>query len=528
MSDEFRHLARMAAQGRMDRRKFLGRAGALGVSAATAHLALSSAVQAAGPVKGGVMRVGIQGGSTSDSLDPALATNATATQVQRLWGDPLVELNAEGGLDGRLAEEYSANEDGSVWTFKIRQGVSFSNGQPMTPDDVLATIERHAGEGSESGAFGLLRDIDALSVEGDKFIVSLKGPNADLPYLLSDYHLMIQPNGGKDAPDAAIGTGPYVLKDHQTGVSYAYDKNPDYWDSEIGHAATVELVVVNDDTARIAALQSGQVDMVNRVPPKVVQLVQRLPGIALHSEPSAGHYVFIMHCDTGPFDNNDLRLALKYAMNREEMVEKILFGNGTVGNDTPINSSYPLFSDDIEQRVYDPEKAAAHYKASGHSGSILLRTSDNSFPGAPDAAQLFQQTAKAAGIDLEIKREPNDGYWSDVWNKQPFCTSYWGGRATQDAMFSTAYLSSADWNDTRFFNERFDQLLIAARGELDEAKRKAMYRDMSVIVRDEGGLICPMYNNFIDATSERIAGWGPSKGFDLMNFYAPMKMWVVG
>ena len=95
-------------------------------------------------------------------------------------------------------------------------------------------------------------------------------------------------------------------------------------------------------------------------------------------------------------------------------------------------------------------------------------------------------------------------------------------------MFSTAYTSSADWNDTRFFNEQFDQLLVAARGELDVAKRTSMYADMGTIVRDEGGLIAPMFNNFIDATSDKVAGWGPSKGFGLMNFYAPMKMWVTG
>ncbi|NVK30450.1 MAG: peptide ABC transporter substrate-binding protein, partial [Gammaproteobacteria bacterium] len=235
----------------------------------------------------------------------------------------------------------------------------------------------------------------------------------------------------------------------------------------------------------------------------------------------------IMHCDTAPFDNNDLRLALKYAMNREEMVDKILFGYGSVGNDTCVNASYPMFTE-LEQRMYDPEKAAFHFKKSGHDGPVLLRTSDNSFPGAPDACQLFQQSAAAAGIELEIKREPNDGYWSDVWNAKPFCTSYWSGRPVQDQMFSTAYLSTADWNDTRFKNEQFDQIIVAARGELNEAKRKAMYADASTLLRDEGGLICPMFNDFVDGVSDRVAGWRDTKGFNLMNLYAPSEMWVVG
>ncbi len=526
MKDELKFLSQRVAKGQMDRRAFLGRAAALGATAASANTLLSSAAMAAGAQKGGTIKVGVQGGSSTDSLDPATTTNSTATQISRLWGEPLVELNADGALDGRIAEEFSASADAKTWTFKIRSGVTFSNGKSLTADDVAATIERHAGEESKSGALGLLTDISGLRVEGDKFIVDLNSANADLPYLMTDYHLMIQPNGGKDDPAAAIGTGPYVIKEHESGVRTIAEKNPNYWDAELGHAGTIEVLNINDDTARVAALQSGQVDLVNRVPPRVAALVQRMRGVTVHSVPSAGHYVFIMHADTAPFDNKDLRLALKYAINRQEMVDKILFGNGSVGNDTPINASYPLFSGDMEQREYDPDKAAFHYKASGHDGSILLRTSDNSFPGAPDASQLFQQSAAAAGIQLEVKREPNDGYWSEVWNKQPFCTSYWSGRPIQDQMFSTAYLSTADWNDTRFVNEQFDQLLVAARGELDQVKRKQMYADMSTLVNQEGGLICPMFNNFLDATSDKVAGWGPSKGFDLMNFYAPMKMWV--
>ncbi len=179
--------------------------------------------------------------------------------------------------------------------------------------------------------------------------------------------------------------------------------------------------------------------MINRVEPKIVDLIKRVPGVTIRNVSGAGHYVFIMHCNTAPFDNNDLRMALKLAMDREEMVEKILLGYGSVGNDFPINAAYPLFPDGIEQRIYDPDKAAFHYKKSGHSGSVLLRTSDVAFPGAVDAAQLYQQSCAKAGITIEVKREPGDGYWSEVWNKQPFSTSYWGGRPTQDQMYSTAY-----------------------------------------------------------------------------------------
>jgi len=228
-----------------------------------------------------------------------------------------------------------------------------------------------------------------------------------------------------------------------------------------------------------------------------------------------------------PFDNNDLRMALKLAINRQEMVDKILGGLGSRGNDFPINAAYPLFDDTIAQREYDAAKAAEFYKKSGHDGSpIVLQVAAGAFPGAIEAAQLFQQSANAAGIPLEIKREPDDGYWSNVWNVAPFCASYWGGRPVQDQMYSTAYLSTADWNDTKFKDAHFDELLIAARGELDETKRKAMYSEMANILRDTGGLICPMFNDFVEARREEVGGWTPNGNGEVMDGRGLVKCWL--
>ncbi|NSY38431.1 twin-arginine translocation signal domain-containing protein [Leisingera sp. ANG59] len=519
------YLASQAAAGKLSRRDFLGKAAALGFTAVSANLLLSTAAKAAGPQKGGTIRLGLQGGSTTDSLDPALVTNTVGLMVTRLWGETLVELADDGGIEGKLAESYEASADAKTWTFKLRSGVTYSNGQSVTADDVVKTMERHSGEDTKSGALGIMRGIKDVRADGDSVVFELDSPNADLPYLLADYHLIIQPNGGNDDPAAPIGTGPYIIKSADMGVRFVAEKNPNYW-GDLGNADTVEIIVINDDTARVAALQSGQVDVIDRVPPRTAKLVDRAPNITVHSTSAAGHYVFIMHCNTAPFDNNDVRLALKYGINRQEMVDKILNGYGTVGNDTPINASYPMYTE-LEQRQFDPDKAMHHMKKAGHDGAILLRTSDNSFPGAPDASALFQQSLSSAGIQLDVKREPNDGYWSEVWNAKPFCTSYWGGRPTQDQMFTTAYLSTADWNDTRFNNEQFDQMLVAARGELDVAKRTQMYADMSTILRDEGGLICPMFNDFVEATTDKVDGFVEGiPGQVLMNGYAASKLWV--
>ena len=527
MKDQLDYYAKRAALGLMSRREFVGRAMALGVSAAVAGSMFGQAVQAAEPRKGGTLKMGLVGGESTNSLDPAVAASQVPYHNLNQFGETVVNVNEFGEIDYRLAESAEASADAKTWAFKIRKGVQFHNGKELTAQDVMRTLERHSNEDAKSGALGIMRGITGMKVDGDTVILELDTGNADLPFLLADYHLMIQPDGGFDAPAAGIGTGPYMLVSDEPGVRTMWKRNPNYWDSSRGHVEEVEILTINDSTARMSALQSGQVHLVNRVDPKIAELLNRAPGLTVKNASGPGHYVFIMHCDTAPFDNNDLRLALKYAINREEMVEKILRGYGTVGNDFPINAAYPLYDASIEQRQYDPEKAAEHYKKSGHDGSpIILRVSDVAFPGAVDAAALFQQSAQAAGIPLEIKREPGDGYWSEVWNVQPFCASYWGGRPVQDQMYSTAYLSTADWNDTRFKDADFDALLLQARAELDQTKRKALYSQMAMKLRDEGGLICPMFNDYVEGVSDQVQGWVSDPTGELMGGIASHRVWL--
>ncbi len=527
MSDQLDRLARLAAKGRMTRREFNGTAAALGVSAAMASSVFATAARAEEPKKGGTLRAGMQGGESTNTLDPALAASEVPFAVNMIWGEMLVDVNAKGEIDYRIAEEISSSADAKEWKFKIRSGVEYHNGQTLTAEDVVATLKRHTDEKSQSGALGIVQGISEMKAEGDMVTLTLAAGNADLPFLMADYHLIIQPGGGFDAPAAGIGAGPYKVVTNEPGVRHAFEKHANYFDSSMGHADQVEILVINDNTARTAAIQSGQIHMMNRVDPKIVELLKGAPGISIQHVPGRGHYVFIMHVDKAPFDNNDLRMALKLAINRQDMVDKILGGYGSRGNDFPVNSAYPLFDDTIPQREYDAAAAAEYYKKSGHDGSpIILRTAAGAFPGAVEAAQLFQQSAVAAGIPLEVKLEPDDGYWSDVWNVQPFCASYWGGRPVQDQMYSTAYLSTADWNDTKFKDAKFDEILIAARAELDPAKRKGMYSELAHIVRDTGGLICPMFNDFVEAKRDEVGGWQPDPNGELMNGRALAKCWL--
>lgn len=526
MSRELESLSLRVARGLMSRRDFLGRAAALGVALPIAGAMVDRAV-AANPVTGGALKIGSNGGASTDSLDPGSYASTVMGSVGYWWGETLVVTDpVTGAANPVLAESWEASADARKWAFKIRKGVTFSNGKTLTPEDVVLTLQRHSDEASKSGALGILKTVGkTFKADGDNVVFELEAPNADLPFLLSDYHLHIQPGGGFDAPSAAIGTGPYVMEVVEPGVRLSATKRKDHWRQGVAFVDSIEMLVINDASARTASLTSGQTHIINRVDPKTVALLKRAPNVAIHNVSGRGHYVFIAHCDTAPFDNNDLRLALKFAMDRKQMVETVLQGYGSIGNDFPINAAYALFPDTIPQRPFDTDQAAFHYKKSGHSGPITLRTSNAAFNGAEDAALLYQASCAKAGITIDVKREPADGYWSNVWNVQPFSTSYWGGRPTQDQMYSTAYLSTADWNDTRWKRPEFDAMMLAARGELDQAKRKQIYTDMALMMHNEGGLILPMFNDYIDAASAKLQGTLSDPAGELSNLQVGIRAW---
>ncbi|MGS1095686.1 ABC transporter substrate-binding protein [Aquamicrobium terrae] len=510
----------------VSRRGFLQGSALLGLSA-TAGTLIAAPARAQEPVRGGTLRMGLAGGASADTLDPALASASVLFVMAHCWGDTLIESHPETGEAlPSLAESWSPSPDAKEWTFKIRQGVSFHDGKPMTVADAVATLRRHADESSQSGALGLLSGIKQIEDRGGDLVIVLEEGNADLPLVLTDYHLQIQPEGGAGNPNAAIGTGPYKLVAFEPGIRATFERNTNDWRDDRGFVDSVEITVMNDSTARISALSAGQVDFINVVEPKVVPLLSRAPTVEILQSSGKGFYSFLMHCDTAPFDNNDLRLALKYAVDREAILKQVVGGFGTIGNDYPVNANYALAPTDIEQRVYDPEKAAFHFKKSGHDGPILLRTSEAAFPGAVDAAQLFQQSASKAGIQIDVRREPSDGYWSEVWNVQPFCASYWGGRPTQDSRYSTSYVSNAEWNDTRFKRPDFDEMAVRARAELDETKRRALYRDMALMIHNEGGLILPVFNDYVNASTKKLKGFVHDIGNDISNGRIASRVWL--
>jgi peptide/nickel transport system substrate-binding protein len=206
-----------------------------------------------------------------------------------------------------------------------------------------------------------------------------------------------------------------------------------------------------------------------------------------------------------PFDDVNVRNALKLAIDRQEIIDKIAFGAATIGNDFHLSPVQPYWPDDIPQREYDPDKAKSLLKKAGHENlSIDIHTADSVFSGAVDMCVLYAEQASQAGIDLKVVREPNDGYYSDVWLKESFTAVSWGARPTPDVMFTLAYKDDAAWNESHWDNDRFNKLLLEAKAELNDEKRAEMYREMCMLMRNDGGTIIPFFNNFVYARRNNV------------------------
>jgi peptide/nickel transport system substrate-binding protein len=288
------------------------------------------------------------------------------------------------------------------------------------------------------------------------------------------------------------------------------------------------LLAVIDPSARTNALMTGEVDAIDRAPTAVAGRVGAHPNVVLPEVAGTQHYTFAMNTTADPYADNHIRQALKYAIDREALVQKILFGYGVAGNDHRIGRRQRFFNSELAQKTVDPDQARRHLRQAGmDSLTVELSVADAAFQGAVDAGQLYAETARAAGIDLTVIREPNDGYWSDVWLKKPFCAVYWSARPTEDAMFSTAYAEGARWNDTYWSNARFNELLVAARAELDEAMRRAMYYEMQDICANDGGTIVPMFASYVFAHSPAVAHDALASNWDMDGEKWAERWWFV-
>ncbi len=514
----------MKSKYTLNRRKFVALTGSAAMGAVFAPgRALAQESQ---PKRGGHFKQALGGGSTSDSFEPGSMWDSAILNMSSQARETLVEILPDFTAGPALAESWEPSADAKEWRFNLRKGVEFHDGKTLTAEDVVYSINHHRGKDSISGAQQAVANVADVKADGPNVVVfTLHDGSADFPMDVSDHHLPIMKEGDKDWKNS-IGTGPYALDDFEPGVRSRGRRFANYYRDDRGFFDEVETLVINDSVARMNALVGGQVHAINQVDAKTASLIKRDKRFNLQSVRGTKYCSLPMATDMDPYASNDVRLALKYGIDRKQIVDNILQGYGSVGNDHPIATANKYYNPDQKIREYDPERAQFHLKKANASDAVFsLHASTAAFAGAVDAAALFQESARNAGIKIDLVREPTDGYWKQVWKKKPFCMAFWSGRPTADAILSLAYGADSSSNDTRWKNERFNALLLAARSELDDAKRREMYYEIQAIVSDDSGTIVPAFLDYIQATSSQVATGVVSGSSDMDGFKSAVRWW---
>lgn len=496
-----------AIRGGASRRDVLSMllAGGVAISAGGLILGRASTAVAGTPKSGGHLRAAGWAASTADTLDPAKAIASTDYVRCCALYNRLTFLDASSTPQMELAESLES-ADARVWTVKLRSGISFHDGKALTSGDVVFSLKRHLDPAVGSKVNSIAKQItDVRAVNPLTVEVTLAGPNSDLPTILAMHQFMIVQDGTTDF-SRGIGTGAFMMKTFEPGVKSIFVKNPNYFKSGRPYLDSFEYFGIPDDNARVNALLSGDIQLAAGIAPQSVRLVESQPSVAM-VKTTSGFYVNLdMRLDQEPGSNADFVAGMKYLFDRERIRKSVFRGLAVVGNDQPISPANIYHNPDLKPKAYDPERAKFHFNKSGLMGRTIPMLASEAATGSVDMATIVQQAGVDVGMKFDLQRMPSDGYFANYWTKAPVIFASINPRPTADMLFSLFYQSGAPWNESRFRSDKFDQMLIEARGLFDQAKRKQIYGEMQAMVAEQAGTVIPSYLTTVDAISKKLRG----------------------
>ena len=479
-------------------------------------------VPAAGAAKCPVL-VGPDWSGESLSPDPARLLSISDVYHARMIYEPFVAADATMQPVPWLAESWESNDAATVWTFHVRQGVKFHDGSPLTADDVVYTFQRLLDPKTASPAaseLGAIKPTAFQAVDAATVKVTLDSPIAELPSILATKHGMVVKKGASsdDIRFHPNGTGPFTLKELKLGpLKTTFTRNASYWRKDLPKSECLTVTAITEPISRIAALESGEADVVLVVDPATIGTLKANPSITLTKAPGGTAVTIGMFIDTPPFNDVRVRQAMKLVIDRQAIVDTALLGFGIPGNDNPILPTSPdAYSSTVLKQ--DIGKAKQLLAEAGHPDgiSVDLHAADL-MPGTMAMVQAYQQMASQAGIKINIINDSPGEYWDTIWLKQPFAVSNWGMRTTPAAL-SVAYRKTAKWNETHFFFDKYDALLDKAATTLDPDARRKLYQEAQRMITEEGGVIIPMFANIVAATRKGCSGYTPASDHNRPDF----------
>ena len=465
----------------------------------------------AGPAKrGGTLRVGMLSNGTSETISvPGTLNLPDFARVFNLY-DPMFFQAADGKTAPALIVSAEPNTDATVWTMKVRQGVEWHDGKPLTPEDILWTVQHSWANKANlfSAALSQLVDFAACKKTGaDEVQIVLKHGIAQFPTLTCFPNCFVIQNGTTDF-NKGIGTGPFKLLSFKPGTRSEFVANKNYW---VKDKPYVDRLVIDssysNEQARINALLAGQIDIAPNPPSALAKANAASGRIVLGNQPGPGTTPIIMRVDKGPLANVDLRRALKYIPDRQLYVDTAFNGYGTVGNDLQ-GYTDQFFAADIKAE-HDPDKAKSLLKKAGMSGATLTLATSAAVPGMNETASLFSQQAKAAGVKIKLNTiDPSTFFTSAAAVfERPFATSFYSiGLNSVPVLYMVSSLRGGIYNECHFGSASDDTMIFKALKETDNAKAATYWHEVQQRQVDFGGYIVPANFNYIDAYSKQVRG----------------------
>ncbi len=519
--------------GELDRAEFLQRGAMFGLSAGIMGSLLAFTGEAgAAPTAGqhlervqagGTIRVGIP--VFGASLEPYLLNEGPSLAFAGIPGEYLTFTNPQGRVVPWLAASWKPNADATVWTFQLRKGVRFHNGQELTSKDVVASLKHYVSKGSNAG-LGPSYDASGVSARGKyTVVVRLKSPTGVFPYLLSQttYQAIIQPasivaNPGTWVKSGMIGTGPFKLKRYVDKKSAELVRNDRYWGGK-PPLDGVRITFFQGSAPLVLALRAGQIDLAMQLSPQEAQPFKNNSKYKYYGLPTAGHRQVCMRTDQGVLKDARVRRAFALAINRPEQVEKIMLGAAQVGNDSPFWSGFASTDPSIKQRKQNITLAKELLKAAG-AENLKFNITTWDFLDHTDHAASLQVYAREAGIELGIEvmdvgkyydSEPAgaDYFTTTPWLNRTCTLTEYGARGVPNIYITRAYMSTGDWNASHYKNPEFDSLATTylAAAEI-AAQRKATKRMAGLLLRDTP-VITDYFIRYTTASSSKVKNYVP-------------------
>jgi len=539
------HVIDEYAAGRLSRRDFIRRATVVGISipvigeiltACGSSASSSSASSSASATASGSATATGKAGATINAgivvptaeINPLTVADQGGLDMLAQTGEYLTLSDQELNLHPVLATSWSSNATADVWTFKIRQGVKFSNGAPLTAADVVYTYQLQTNTKSGGNALsafgGVLEPSGVVKVDDYTVEFHLEAPNGNFPYLTSsdNYNMIVLPSGYDPSKwqSTFIGTGPFILKSYTAKVGASFTANPSYWGTKALPAET-NFTFYATQTPGILALTAGTIDVLGQF--SVSGGEQLLAGgYNVIKLKSSAHRELSMRCDQAPFTDPRVRQAVALTLDRPAIITALFKGYADLGNDSPFAPVFPSTDTSVAQRAQNLTQAKSLLAAAGHSAGFTTQLVTEDFLEIPQFAQIVAQEAAAIGVKINLKVESSSAYYGQAtfgdsdWLDATMSLVDYGHRSVPN-VFLTAPLQTINaktgtgsWNAAHFNNAQYDKLSAQYIAAIDLSSQRTLAGQIETLLLEQTPIIYAYFYNYLTATAQNVTGVYPT------------------